>query len=88
MNKSVDDLAGVSRHIGKCFDFLQEKGIYNIPGWHNIFNPFDQYRTNYDINSTPTIYLLNKDNEILAKRISHNQAYELITMLEEEEKKK
>ncbi|MBR6277411.1 MAG: DUF5106 domain-containing protein [Bacteroidales bacterium] len=87
MNKSVDNLADVSRHVGKCFDFLQEKGIYNIKGWHNMFNPFDQYRTNYDINSTPTIYLLNKDNEILAKRIAHTQAYDLIKYIEEEQKK-
>ena len=88
MNHSVDKLADVSRHVGKCLDFLQEKNIYNIQGWHNLFNPFDQYRTNFDINSTPTIYLLNKDNEILAKRISHNQVYELITAIEEAAKNK
>ena len=87
MNKSVDKLGELHRHCGKWFDFCEEHGFLGVPGWYNMMNPFDPYRENFDINSTPTFYLLNQKNEIIAKRISHQQAYELINLYDEEEKK-
>jgi len=41
--------------------------------WINVYDPYNtsNFRQKYDIYSTPTIYLLNKDKEIVAKRISH-----------------
>lgn len=82
MNKSVDNLGDLHRHCNKWFDFAEEKGFLNVPGWYNLMNPFDQYRVNFDINSTPTFYLLNEKNEIIAKRISYHQSYELIKLIE------
>lgn len=82
MNKSVDNLQDLHRHINKWFDFVKEKK-FQAPGWYNMFNPFDQYRENFDVNSTPTFYLLNKENEIIAKRISYHQMYELMKYLDE-----
>jgi len=85
MNKSVDNFSDLHRHIGKWFDYVKEKNMI-APGWFNYFNPFDQYRDNYDVNSTPTFYLLDKNNDIIAKRISYHQMYELMKYLDEAEK--
>ena len=87
MNKSVDNLGDLHRHINKWFDFVKEHKLFE-KGWINCWNPFDQYRDNYDVNSTPTLYLLDEKKEILAKRLSHTQVYELINMIEEAENKK
>ena len=82
MNRSVDNFSDLHRHINKWFDFVEEKKFF-ASGWYNLFNPFDQYRDNYDVNSTPTFYLLDDKNEIIAKRISFHQMYELMKYLEE-----
>jgi thiol-disulfide isomerase/thioredoxin len=41
--------------------------------WINVFDPYNtsKFRKKYDIYSTPTIYLLNEDKKIIAKRIGH-----------------
>ena len=36
------------------------------------------WREQYDIHSTPVIYLLNKDKEIIAKRINDKQIVKII----------
>lgn len=87
MNRSVDKLTDLHRHINKWFDFVKEKKMIS-DGWINCWNPFDQYRENFDVNSTPTFYLLDEKKEIIAKRISHQQAYELIRMIEDEKAKR
>jgi len=48
--------------------YLTEKGY----DWLNVWdsNNNSNFRTLYDITSTPTIYLLDKDKKIIAKRIS------------------
>jgi thiol-disulfide isomerase/thioredoxin len=40
------------------------------------------WRDKYDIYSTPVIYLLDKDKNIIAKRITHTQIVEIISRLE------
>ncbi|MBO4371427.1 MAG: thioredoxin family protein, partial [Bacteroidales bacterium] len=87
MNRSVDKLGDLHRHINKWFDFVNEKKLF-ANGWINCWNPFDQYRENFDVNSTPTFYLLDDKKEIIAKRISHEQVYEIINMIEEEKAKR
>ena len=41
--------------------------------WINVYDPGQNsnFRRKYDVYSTPTIYLLNKDKTIIAKRIGH-----------------
>ena len=87
MNRSVDKLGDLHRHINKWFDFVKEKKLF-APGWINCWNPFDQYRDNYDVNSTPTFYLLDDKKEILLKRIGHEQVYDFIKMVEEDKAKR
>jgi len=54
---------------------------YKIQDWINVDGPRSltpNYHDLYDIISTPTIYLLDKDKNILAKRLSWNQTTEFI----------
>jgi thiol-disulfide isomerase/thioredoxin len=48
--------------------YLAEKGFDWINVWDANYN--SNFRTLYNITSTPTIYLLDKDKKIIAKRIS------------------
>jgi len=48
--------------------YLAEKGYDWINVWDSNYN--SDFRSLYDISSTPTIYLLDKDKKIIAKRIS------------------
>jgi thiol-disulfide isomerase/thioredoxin len=41
------------------------------------------YRTNWDVNSTPKVYLMDKDYKIIAKQLSAEQLDELIQRMEE-----
>ncbi len=86
MNRSVDNFGDLHRHMNKWFDFVEKQKMF-ASGWYNLFNPFDQYRENFDVNSTPTFYLLDSKNEIIAKRISFHQMYELMKYLDEAEEK-
>jgi thiol-disulfide isomerase/thioredoxin len=60
-------------------DFVNEHGIYN---WINAWNPYSyEYKLKYDIVSTPTIYILDRDKKIIAKKVSPVQVAEIITSL-------
>jgi thiol-disulfide isomerase/thioredoxin len=68
----------------KWVDFISSNNLY---GWINAWNPYDfSYRDIYDINSSNILYLFDKDKKILAKRISPEQAEQII--LEELRKNK
>ncbi len=60
-------------------DFVNEYQLYD---WINAWNPYSyEYKLKFDILSTPTIYLLDKDKKIIAKKISPEQVVEIITSL-------
>ena len=60
----------------KWTDFVNEHELYE---WINAWNPYDyQYKLTYDIRSTPQIFILNKEKEIIAKRIGEDQILEVI----------
>ncbi|MBN2891245.1 MAG: DUF5106 domain-containing protein [Bacteroidales bacterium] len=84
MEKNTDNWAKFSNDIGDWFDFIEKNKLYG-QGWYNMWNPFDNYRFKYDINSSPILYLLDKDKKILAKRIGYEQAIEIILELEKRE---
>jgi hypothetical protein len=44
------------------------------------------YRTTWDVNSTPKVYLMDKDMKIIAKQLSAEQLDELIQRMESGEK--
>ena len=49
-------------------DFIKSQ---NLDNWINAWDPYNQsnFRQNYDVKATPTIYLLDKDKNIIGKRI-------------------
>ena len=48
--------------------------------WINVYDPnyTSNFRQKYDVYSTPTIYLLDKDKTIVAKRISHESLKKML----------
>lgn len=56
--------------------------------WINVWDPnnMTNFRFFYNIYSTPTIYLLDKDKKIIAKRIGHESVRKIIEMELEKEK--
>ncbi len=54
--------------------------------WINVYDPYNRtrFREYYDIHSTPTAFLLDKDKTILAKRLGPKQISNLLENLTEE----
>lgn len=69
-------------------EFIHEHQLYDVV---NLYDPTDStnFRVYYDIYSTPTSYILNKDKEIVAKRIGPETIRDFIKrMIEIDEEKK
>lgn len=67
----------------KWHKFMDDKGL----DWINVtaFSPEEQaFRAIYDVRSNPQFYLLNKEKEIIAKRINSWQVFDLIKHLEKQ----
>jgi len=65
----------------KWVDFINEHKLFWINAYDSEYNT--NFRNNYDIYSTPVIYLLDKDKKIIAKRIGTDSLDELIGRLTE-----
>lgn len=82
---SVSTLFGEEGKI-KWVDFVNNKKLYN---WMNAWNPYSyQFKIQYDIVTTPQIFILDKDKKIIAKRISPEQIEPMIDAFEKMENKK
>lgn len=79
LHRDIDDWNKFCNSIDKWLDFIQKNEMYE---WYNLWNPFDLYRDNYDINSSPVLFLLDENKTIIGKRIGHEQATEMIKSLE------
>ena len=66
-------------------NFVKE---YKMEQWINVADLYqqDNFRANYDINSTPSVLLLDADKKILAKRFSPDQLSKIIEDLEKRDK--
>jgi thiol-disulfide isomerase/thioredoxin len=63
----------------KWIDFVNEHGLYD---WINCWNPYDfSYKKMYDVATTPSLYVLDKDKKIIAKKIDPEQAEKIIESL-------
>ena len=62
----------------------------HLNGWINVADPnlHDNFRAEYDIKSTPTIYILNSKREIIAKRLGVDQIDDFIDKMIEFENNK
>ena len=61
--------------------FIEDKEIFD---WINAYDKyyFTNFRNNYDIYSTPTIYLLDKNKKIIGKRLAVEQIEQMIYGME------
>ncbi len=57
-------------------DFVNQHKLYD---WINAWNPYDyQFKVIYDIKTTPQIFILNKEKEIIGKRLGPENVVDLI----------
>ena len=68
-------------------NFIEQKDLLD-EGWYNVYDKyhFSNFRNLYDIYSTPTIYLLDKDKKIIGKRLDVTQISNMIERLEKYKK--
>jgi thiol-disulfide isomerase/thioredoxin len=72
---AVSTLGGEEGKV-KWINFINEHGCYD---WTNAWNPYDfTFKTIYDVATTPQLFLLDKEMNIIAKRISPEQAEKII----------
>lgn len=72
------------------FDKWRKYLIENKIDFINTYDPIhlNNIKTKYDVFSTPVIYLLDKDKKIKAKRLSVDQAIEMIKVFDAQDKEK
>jgi thiol-disulfide isomerase/thioredoxin len=75
MQKDITDWKKFAENNDDWLKFIKNN---NMSDWKNVWNPFDPFRRNYDITSSPVLYLLDKDKKIIAKKIGYAQAIEII----------
>ena len=65
------------KEFDKWVEFIEE---HAMDDWINAYDPYgwSKFRDNYDIYSTPVIYILNKEKEIIAKRLDVEKIEEFI----------
>ncbi|WP_116108250.1 TlpA disulfide reductase family protein [Lewinella sp. IMCC34191] len=61
--------------IGNCWDYVDEQGTGD---WIQVADPYQRFYKSYDIQSTPSIFLLDKDKNIVSKRIGADQLAEVM----------
>jgi thiol-disulfide isomerase/thioredoxin len=70
----------------KWISFVNEHEMYD---WINVWNPYDfTYKKIYDVITTPTIFILDKDKKIIGKKLDPNQIEEFLNRLIKLEGKK
>jgi thiol-disulfide isomerase/thioredoxin len=80
---AVSTLSGEEGKV-KWIDYINEHGFYD---WVNCWNPYDfTYKNIYDVMTTPQLFILNAEKEIIAKRIAPEQAEKIIESMLDNEK--
>jgi hypothetical protein len=78
----------IDRKYKDWVNFIQKNDL----AWTNVYDPDHTiiFRDKYDIYATPVLYILNDKQEIIAKRVSYDQAEEIIAnaIKHDQEKKK
>lgn len=61
---------------------------HNLKDWTHVYDPEHKsdYRSKYDVYSTPSIYLLDEKKVIRGKRLDHTNVLDVINMLEKKDK--
>jgi thiol-disulfide isomerase/thioredoxin len=62
----------------KWTDFINSHQLYS---WINAWNPYSyDFKIQYDVMTTPQIYILDKNKKIIAKKIAAEQIEDIITV--------
>ncbi|MEM7550592.1 MAG: redoxin domain-containing protein [Bacteroidota bacterium] len=71
----------IQTDVKKWKDFIKEK---ELSEWYNLADPNirSNFRRDYNVKSTPTIYILDEDKKILAKKIGVEQVKEILEIEE------
>lgn len=84
-NKDITEWSRFADEVKKFYKFIKNNELFEF---ENTWNPFDRFKANYAIDSSPTLYLLDENKKIIAKKISYEQAFEVIeNELKQKEKK-
>lgn len=69
------------KDMPECARFIQEKGLEKLS--YNLVDPFlrTKFKTLYDIKTTPQVFVLDENKEILSKRIGLEQLEEVMDKL-------
>ena len=70
-----------------CTDAIEER---NMGRWLNLVDPYmrSRYKQIYDIQVTPIIYILDKDKEIIAKKLGAEQLKEVMKQIIKRDKQR
>ena len=67
--------------LEKCWEYVDEQ---EIGDWMHVTDRYMRFYKDYDITSTPTIFVLDENKKIISKRIGAQQLDELLTRFEEQ----
>lgn len=67
------------RELPKCWEYVDEN---EVGEWLHATDPYQLFARDYNVISTPTIYVLDENKKIVSKRIGAQQLDELLTNLE------
>lgn len=65
--------------IEKCWEYVDEQ---EIGDWLHATDRYMRFYKEYDVRSTPTIFVLDENKEIISKRLGADQLDELLTAVE------
>lgn len=73
--------------VEKCWDYIEEN---EIGEWINLVDPYNRsrYKSKYFIQSTPQIFILDKDKKIISKRLAAEQLSEVMDQIIQVEQRK
>ncbi len=88
--KAMDiEVFAVYTHVEKeeWVEFIEDK---EIDLWYNVYDPYrvSNFHNNYNIYSTPVIYVLDRNKHIIAKRIDVDKITKFIEFYEKREEQK
>ena len=77
-----------TKEFPKWREFINK---YNLQSWINVYQTEEQkkkdedakkpsYKQLYDVTQTPTLYLLDKDKRIIAKKLTYQQMDDVLQM--------
>ena len=72
------------KEIPGCWDYIKEN---EIEGWMHSVDPYGLYMLEYDVRTTPQMYILDKNKKIVMKKIGAEQLEEVMDKIIEMNKK-